>query len=171
MSAAAWRPMTPADLDAVCAVADIVHPAYPEDRAVFEDRLGLYPPGCMVLDRGGGLTAYVLSHPWRRGGPPRLNQRLAALPAGLDTYYIHDLALLPAARGAGAATRLVAMLVDHAAGNGFDSVSLVAVNDSAGFWRRCGFRPLPDPAIDQSLMSYDPAACYMVRDIPICPGA
>ncbi|NEW95116.1 GNAT family N-acetyltransferase, partial [Rhodopseudomonas sp. BR0M22] len=45
---ATWRGMTPADLPAVDAIAAVVHAAYPEDAAVFAERLALHPDGCLV---------------------------------------------------------------------------------------------------------------------------
>ena len=41
--------MRVADLPRVLAVADAVHPAFPEEAAVFEERLQLYPGGCLVF--------------------------------------------------------------------------------------------------------------------------
>jgi len=162
--------MAEADLDRVLAIADIVHPGYPEDLAVFAERLRLYPAGCRVLETGQEIAAYVLSHPWIFGQPPKLNHLLGQLPAQPNTYYLHDIALLPAARGAGAASTLVGTLVEHAAAAGFTNVSLVAVNNSAGFWLRHGFHRVDDPAIDQNVRSYDLAACYMVRHLPNNPS-
>lgn len=94
-----WRPMTATDLPAVKALADLVHVAYPEDETVFADRLTHHPAGCFVLQGADAPVGYVISHPWQFARPPRLNTRLdrPALPP--STYYIHDLALLPAARG------------------------------------------------------------------------
>jgi len=44
--------MTEADLPAALAIAEVVHPNYPEDPAVFTERLALYPRGCLVLVQG-----------------------------------------------------------------------------------------------------------------------
>ncbi len=45
-----WRPMTEADLPAVCDIADRVHVSYPEDDTVFAERLRIYPAGCAVFE-------------------------------------------------------------------------------------------------------------------------
>jgi ribosomal protein S18 acetylase RimI-like enzyme len=198
-----WRPMKTADLPALLAIADVVHPAYPEDAAVFEERLTLFPSGCWVLEhhphlasplkgeghegegapslnalplKGGGwggggtrqgdsLIGYILSHPWTYGAPPALNSLLGAIPMPPNTYYIHDIALLPQARGTGAANIVVAQLIDLAASLGLPNLSLVAVNDSVGFWQRHGFALTPIPALDAKLRSYDDAARFMTRAI------
>jgi len=153
--------MTSADLDAVAAIAASVHPAFPEDAAVFAERLKLYPAGCLMLDGDGGPVAYCLSHPWRAGDPPALNVRLCALPAQPSTYYVHDIALMPQARGSGAAAAVVARLVTLARAERLPTLSLVAVNGSGGFWRRHGFRAVADDMLAARLASYDATATYM----------
>ncbi|WP_338025322.1 hypothetical protein [Bradyrhizobium yuanmingense] len=59
-----WRAMEPDHLPGVRGIADRVHLNYPEDEAVFSERLELYPEGCFVLERArDGLTGYIISHP------------------------------------------------------------------------------------------------------------
>ena len=72
----------------------------------------------------------------------------------------------PEARGSGAGSAIVALLVAAARAAGAPDLSLVAVNDSVGFWRRHGFVPLDDPALAEKLRSYDDAARFMVRSLP-----
>jgi ribosomal protein S18 acetylase RimI-like enzyme len=158
-----WRPMISADLPAALAVADIVHPRYPEDPAIFAERLALYPPGCLVLMRGEDRIGYIVSHPWSYGAPPALNSLLVALPRPPTTYYIHDIALLPQVRGTGAAKTVIARLVNRAEALGLPNLSLIAVNDSVAFWRRHGFAVTPDPALAAKLRSYDESARFMMR--------
>ena len=158
-----WRAMTEADLPAALAIADVVHPNYPEDPAVFAERLALYPRGCLVLVQEDRMIGYIVSHPWRYAEPPALNSLLGALPAKPSTYYIHDIALLSAARGSGAADAVVSRLIAYAKARGFPNLSLTAVNDSAAFWRRHGFVPAPNPELDAKLRSYDEQARFMVR--------
>jgi len=163
--AAFWRPMTPADVPAVMAVAEEVHPDYPEDAAIFAERLTLHPAGCLCLADPQGVAGYVLSHPWRLYDIPALNALLGAIPAGASAYYVHDLALLPRTRGTGAASEIVDRLADQALGSGFAAIALVAVNRSVGFWQRHGFRETHDVALDRKLASYDDAARYMTRTL------
>ncbi len=160
-----WRPMAAADLPLVIAIAERVHPDYPEDDAVFSERLALYPAGCHVLATPRGVHAYLISHPWHFLQPPALGSRLGALPEVPTTYYLHDLALLPEARGCGAAKAIVTPLVAHAQRTGVPNLSLVAVNGSTGFWQRNGFHAHADAALDDKLRSYDDAARLMVRPL------
>ena len=160
-----WRPMTDADLAAVAYIAAEVHPGYPEDAAVFEERLGLYPAGCHVHADGSGITGYILSHPWLDRQPPALNTLLGAIPANADTYYIHDIALLGQSRGQDAARAILNQIIALARQSGFTNLSLVAVNNSAPFWRKHGFEIVPDAALDRKLKSYDAQARFMRRDL------
>ena len=158
--------MALADLPAVMAIAAVVHPDYPEDEAVFAERLRLAPQGCHVLaGKDGALQGYLVSHPWPAGTVPVLNSLLGEIPQGVSNWYLHDLALLPSGRGSGAAGAIVAEIARHAAATGHASLALVAVNASTGFWQRQGFREVHDPALDRKLASYDDAARYMRREL------
>ena len=158
--------MTPADLPAVMRIAAVVHPNYPEDEAVFAERLGLAPAGCLVLaGESGELSGYLISHPWPRGSLPALNSFLKAIPAGTSDWYLHDLALLPRARGGGRAAAGVSRVLSTAQRAGCKAIALVAVNGSAAFWERQGFRRVHDPALAGKLASYDDGARYMMRDL------
>lgn len=158
-----WRAMTTLDLPDVEAIAAEVHPAFPEDIAVFAERQRLYPEGTRLLELDGAPSGYILSHPWRFKSLPALNSLLGAIPEDADTYYLHDLALLPAARGTGAAAMIVGDILRHARLSGFSSASLVAVNGSLPFWYKHGFRILPAPELAEKLSSYEDAAQLMVR--------
>ncbi|MGJ5140890.1 GNAT family N-acetyltransferase [Bradyrhizobium oligotrophicum] len=149
-----WRAMAPGDLADVDGIAARVHPNYPEDQSVFAERLRLHPEGCRVLrGTGAGIAGYVLSHPWYLGRPPSLNLLIGSIPPAASTYYIHDLALLPEARGSGSATVIVEELIRHARALGLTSLSLIAVNGSTPFWERQGF------AVDETAAA-DPTGSY-----------
>lgn len=109
-----WRPMTPTDLPHVLAIAGVVHTAYPEDAAVFAERLQLYPAGCLIWESAGRVVGYGISHPWREGAPAALNALWGEWPAKASTCYIHDIALLPEVRGFGAGSAIVALLLEQA---------------------------------------------------------
>jgi ribosomal protein S18 acetylase RimI-like enzyme len=160
-----WRVMTVADLPAVKALADVVHPHFPEDEAVFANRLALHPYGCGVLQGERAIAGYVVSHPWHFKQPPQLNELLAAPTAPPSTFYIHDLALLPETRRTGAGAIVVAMLAARARLMQLPNMTLVAVNNSVHFWRRQGFDIVVDPTLDRQLRSYDEHASYMRREL------
>ena len=165
-----WEQMTSADIDAICAVAEVVHPAFPEDRAVLAERFALHPEGCLVLRAadgavgGGAVIGYTLTHPWAADTVPPLNTLLGRLPAA-ELYYIHDLALMPAARGLRAGDASVRLLEAHARALGLSRMALVAVNNSGGFWQRQGFEQVQSPHWTQKLASYGDDAAYMVKAV------
>lgn len=152
--------MAAGDLGAVSAVAAVVHPAYPESDAVFAERLRLFPAGCLVLEGDGAVLGYAVAHPWVRAAPPALDTLLGALPAGPGAMLLHDLALLPGARGLGAGREAVRRVAGLAGGL---PLALVAVGGTEAFWRRQGFRAVADPALEALLRGYDPRARYMER--------
>jgi GNAT superfamily N-acetyltransferase len=158
-----WRGLTALDLPDVEAIAAKVHPDFPEDMAVFAERQRLYPEGTRLLELDGVPAGYILSHPWRYKALPALNGLLGAIPDDADTYYLHDLALMPAARGTGAAAMIVGDMLRHAKATGLASASLVAVNGSLPFWYKHGFRALKAPELDDKLNSYEAAARLMVK--------
>lgn len=163
VSAMHWRAMMPADLSVVSIIAAEVHPDFPEDDAVFAERLRLHPAGCCVLVGADGIGAYVVSHPWSALSCPPLNALVGALPADATNYYIHDVALTPGVRGAGHAAEIVATLAGHARSIGCSAMSLVAVNGSAVFWSRHGFAQAKAPSLATKLASYGDDALFMVR--------
>jgi GNAT superfamily N-acetyltransferase len=159
-----WRPMTSQDLAQVQALADVIHVSHPEDPEVLAERQRLYPQGCLMLVEGGRAIGYALTHPWR-AEPPPLNRLLHEIPAGALTYYIHDVALLPEARGRGHAVHAIDRLTAHAREAGFSKASLVAVNRSQSFWEKAGFRVFAVPGLETKLASYGPDAVLMMRDL------
>lgn len=159
----AWRPMRQEDLAQACAIADEVHRAHPEDAEVFADRLALFPQGCLVLEAGGRVAGYTLAHPGLRAAPPALNARLAILPARADCLHVHDIAILPGARGRGAARAAMEMLSALAAREGLPLLALVAIPGTRAFWRGQGFVVVDRPALAAKLASYGAGSRFMER--------
>ncbi len=160
-----WRPMTPQDLGQVPDLADAIHLSHPEDPEVLAERQRLYPQGCFMLDENGHAIGYALTHPWRFAEPPPLNRLLGKIPSPATTYYIHDVALLPEARGKGYAAQIADRLATHAREAGFGNLSLVAVNKSQVFWEKAGFRVIAVPGLGAKLASYGPDATLMLCDV------
>ena len=161
----AWRAMTGYDFSAVFEIANRVHPGFFEAEAVLAEKFALYRNGCYLLEVSEKPAGYVLSHPWILGSLPALDMLLGALPDEADTYYIHDLALLPLTRGVGAAGKIVDGLTKHARAMGFATMSLVAVNGSIPFWEKQGFVIDDRPELASKLAAYEDAARYMVKAI------
>lgn len=186
--------MTERDLPGVMRVANEVHRDLPERESIFRERLVLFPEGSMVLvpeeeengkgreegnddgsdnvSNSGSVVGYVVSFPIRHGRPPALDQPLdeGAIAPEADQYYLHDLAILPAFRGRGAAARCVTHLLNGVARR-YPTTCLISVYSTAPFWARFGFFA-PDPvdggdedeaAFREKLRGYGPGAAYLVR--------
>jgi ribosomal protein S18 acetylase RimI-like enzyme len=158
-----WRAMSAYDLPAVSRIAAEVHPAFPESDEVLGERQRLYHNGAYLLEVNERPAGYVLSHPRTLADLPALDKLLDRLPAAPDTYYIHDLAVLPLARRIGAASFILAALAKHAGAQGFASMSLIAVNGSQGYWERHGFAVAERPELKDKLQSYEESARLMIR--------
>ena len=148
-----WRPMRMVDLGDVAALADRLHPHHPEAPAIFAERLALAPDGCWVLSEAAALLGYAMAHPWTGLAPPPLDTLLGALPVPPGPWHLHDIALAPAARGAGHAAALLRR---------WSPATLVAIAGTGTYWEGQGFRDLPcaDPA---ALASYGAGARFMGR--------
>ncbi|RFB78421.1 GNAT family N-acetyltransferase [Methylovirgula sp. 4M-Z18] len=158
-----WRAMALSDVPVVHELARIVHPSFPEDEAVFAERLVLFPQGCLVLPGADGLQGYMISHPYPARAVPKLNARLGAIPDGATVYYIHDLALSRATRGLRQGAAIAQYVKAIACGLGFADMALVAVNGSERFWHGQGFRAVEDAALAQALLGYGADAQYMFQ--------
>ncbi|WP_181559127.1 GNAT family N-acetyltransferase [Sphingobium xanthum] len=143
-----WRPMRAHDMAAVKAISDAVHGRYTEDEAIYAERLSLHPAGCFVFEEAGRVLGYLIAHPWQAGGVPAFNARLGAIPEKPGSYYLHDLALLPDARGSGAGRAALALIVAQARSEGLGEIWLTAVNGADRYWASQGFEAVeaPDPA-------------------------
>ncbi len=161
----AWRALTGYDFRAVFDIANRVHPDFFEAEAVLAEKFELYRNGCYLLEVSEKPAGYVLSHPWKRGDLPALNTLLGTIPDDADSYYIHDLALLPLTRGLGAARQIVNALTKHARAMGYGTMSLVAVNGSLPFWEKQGFAVEERPELSEKLAAYEDAAHYMVKAV------
>lgn len=161
----AWRAMSGYDFAAVFTIAGKVHPGFFEAEEVLAEKFALYRNGCYLLEVSEKPAGYVLSHPWKLGTLPALNALLGAIPEDADTFYIHDLALLPLTRGLGAAGQIVAALTKHAKAMGYATMSLVAVNGSVPFWEKQGFVIEERPELADKLAAYEDAARFMVKHL------
>ncbi len=162
-----WRPMTETDLDALIAVAAVVHPGYPESRAVFAERLRLYPAGCRVGEAGGAVVGYAVMHPGRLGHPPALDSLLGRVPGDSDCLYLHDVALLPAARGSGLGAAVLEYAHRLAVREGFAWLALTSTPEARGYWDAQAFTPCGEQPAE--LASYGGGMTYMARAVRPAP--
>ena len=162
---AIWRPATTDDLDAVERIGNAIHVNLQERPEVFANKLALFPQGCFVLARNGSLAGYSIAHPWALGSVPALDTLMATLPPSPTCLYIHDVVVLPAARGRGAAGVLVDLYEAVARRNDLPSLALVSVYGTYVFWERFGFQTTADPELAHKLKSYGETARYMRKSL------
>ena len=126
-------------MEAVAVIAARLHPALPERIGVLAEKQRLFPAGCRKLAAGGAMCGYALAHPWMLAQPPALDAFLGGLPAAADCLFIHDVAVLPEARGRGVAAAYLAHAEAVAHAQGWPAMALIAAYGTARLWRRFGF--------------------------------
>jgi GNAT superfamily N-acetyltransferase len=165
-----WAPAAHADLAEIGAIAARIHPELPERPEVFEERWRLFPAGCQVLaDRSGRIAGYGLSYPWKLRAIPPLDAFIGRLPSDADCLYVHDVAVLPEARGQRAAHRYVQWARGAATALHIPSLACVSVYGTYTLWERFGFSTVASPAIENHLGSYGGTARYMVAPVNFEP--
>ncbi len=102
------------------------------------------PEMCAVAESEEGMLGYMLAHPWVPDDLPPLNEPLTKCPPGASCLFIHDLALLPSARGRGLASEMVRRLLATAEAEEMTSASLLSVQGTTEFWARFGFGKRPE---------------------------
>ncbi len=147
------------------AIQGVVHALLPERREIMAEKLGLCPEGCRMLARDGEVMGYGLSHPWRLGAVPALDRPLGAIPDDADCFYLHDVALLPAARGQGAGRAFIDLVRAEARLRGIAALALVSVYGTVPLWGRLGFAVRKVPGLATKLGPYGAEARYMVSDL------
>ena len=157
-----WLPLLPADVESVKRIADIVHPTLPESMEVFLEKVILYPLGCRKLMFDNILSGYGICHPWRLNSVPRVDCFLNTLPPHPDCLYIHDIAILPQARGQNAAGIYIDYIKQLAIEYSIPSIALVSVYGTNVLWNRFGFHGVELTQLDNPLATYGKSAQYMV---------
>jgi len=157
------RLMTMDDLDAVLAIQARAHrPEVHESRASFACKLARAgQTAWLALDEAGRALGYCLALVWHSHLPlPELDAGQVAAVERPDCLYLHDLAVLPEAGGQGVGRHLAGAVCAEAAAQGMAGVLLVALDGSAGWWRRLGWRDLADRTTPAG---YGPGAVVLFR--------
>ncbi len=123
-------------------IEHVQHAAYgddfPESIAVLKSKIAASPHTCFVcLDDQQHVIGYLISHPFHKGSTPKLHEISTAIESA--HLHLHDLAITPAAQGQGLPKLLLDHLFTVLNTMDYQSVSLISVQDSAKFWKKCGF--------------------------------
>lgn len=162
-------PMTAAHISEVVKIqAEAFTPDLRETPEVFANRIARFGEYFRVAYQNGRMVGYVVAFPWKFGDAPVNNQKFPEDLPEPDCFFIHDIALLPDARGGGVARALLEDAYQTAHKLGFDAASLVAVGQSGTYWDRVGFVPnarVSDAKQAYILDIYGPGARLMARPI------
>jgi GNAT superfamily N-acetyltransferase len=157
-----WRLTTATDLEAIQNIANVVHPDLSERPEIFAEKLRLFPEGCFVLVEDRAVLGYAFVHPWRLNDIPKLDAFLLSLPSDPQCILIHDVAVLPQARGKRSSELLVERISRLAKKQNVRFLALVSVYGSHLHWARLGFKLTSNKALARKLASYGETARYMV---------
>ena len=127
------------------------------------EKFNLFPEGCLVMEHmreGGGLLALASVAPQAHPGPQ--STPAPAFPPAPDCLFIHDLAVLPRARGYGATYGLIEIIEKLARKRAIPYLALVSVYGTYPLWGRFGFEVVTDDALAEKLKTYGDQARYMV---------
>jgi hypothetical protein len=161
---ATWESLHAADLPAVDAIANLIHPTLPERIEVLAEKLSLFSRGGWKLVLGHKILGYAIAHPWKIYSVPSLDTFLKNLPNNADCLYLHDIAILPEARGHQAAARCISNLNIVARTLYLPQMACVSVYGSFVLWQRYGFHIVPCPALEQKQHAYGSEAKYMLAN-------
>jgi len=157
--------MADTDLPAVLEIQAVCYThVIPESRESLHAKLNASQSTCLIASLVGNMVGYLIALPWEFSNPPALNAQTCELPSSPSCLYLHDLAVTPEARKSGAGRTLVEAFLTRLKRSGLARASLVAVQDSAPYWERHGFRPVPaaEP-LRAKLSTYGKGVQYMVR--------
>jgi ribosomal protein S18 acetylase RimI-like enzyme len=154
-----WQPITPGDLQTVQEIGDFVHPHIPESFEVLREKYTLFPQGCYKLIRNNKTVGYGISHAWLIQVIPAVDVYLGVLPEHPDCIHVHDIGILPQARGEGAASAYMNIIKDLALSMGIKKLSAVSVYGTEILWGRLGFEVTKTAA---SLDTYGDSGKYLV---------
>ena len=162
VTAAHLEPWRREDLGAMAAIEEVIHADMRERPEVQQEKVALFPRGCFCLHIGDGIAGYAVSHPWRLHESPPLAAFLQALPDPATCLYLHDVAILPTARGFRSAAALLEKLEALARQQGLPAIALTSVYGTEDFWASFGFERSESHGADGS---YGAGAVYMTRRV------
>lgn len=159
--------MADADLPAVLEIQAICYTELtPESKESLHAKLSASQSTCLIASLEGDTVGYLIALPWESSNPPVLNAETCKLPSAPSCLYLHDLAVTPDARQSGAGRALVEAFLTRLLHTGLRRASLVAVQDSAPYWERHGFRVVPQSEpLKAKLSTYGKGVQYMERAI------
>lgn len=132
----------------------------------FSAKLSAYPDFCFMAVQGEIVVGYVVALPWVFGEILDLDGVEYSIPPDPDSVCIHDMAVSPNARKAGAAKQLMDAVLDTAKQRAYERLFLVAIQGASSYWKRNGFEVVDvDESLKRDLSMYGEEATYMTRAV------
>ncbi|WP_277441055.1 GNAT family N-acetyltransferase [Streptomyces sp. SPB162] len=132
-----------------------------EGREVLRSRGRVSPATCFVLEHDGQFGGYLLALPYPSGQCPDLTL-VEASDHTSTNLHAHDFVLTEALRARGLTPQFVRQIEQQARSQGFDRISMVAVQRSHVLWRRLGYALHPEVSLPES---YGTEAVYMSKEL------
>lgn len=161
-----WLPLRSEDLADLDRIGNDMHPLFPERLEVIAEKFALFSEGFRrLVDRQGRMAGYAIGYPWRLWSIGPLDTFIGALPDQADCIYVHDVALLPEARGQSLPGLYLNALRRIAVQRGYRHLSLLSVYGTVPAWERYGFTVASRAEVDAAIAPYGHDARYMVADV------
>ena len=115
---------------------------------------------CFVHMTNEKINSYCLAYPYPKLTPPPLNNLLNEITLSKNIF-LHDLSVTPEFAGNGIARKMLSKLFEICFSQNFNSITLMAVQNSETFWQKFGFKIIksknisPTYGVDSKLMLCD----------------
>jgi len=139
-----------------------------EKHSVMLNRFETFGQYFYVAKNENAIIGYMLSFPWRSGHTPINNQNFPTILQAPDCFYIHDITLLPEARGTGLARAMIEKACETGRSLGFKTISLVAVAQSGDYWDKINFQEHLDIPVEKKnaiIANYGEGSRLMLRPL------
>lgn len=155
------RRLTDADWDEVVALEARAYAesGLSEGREVLRSRGRVSPATCFALEYNGLFAGYLLAFPYPQGRCPDLTLAEASDHKSRNLH-AHDFVITEALRARGLTPHVQRQIEPAVRSQGFDRISMVAVQRSHVLWRRLGYTAHPEVGIPDS---YGTEAVYMSK--------
>ncbi|MEV6007132.1 GNAT family N-acetyltransferase [Streptomyces sp. NPDC051976] len=130
-----------------------------EGRTVLQSRGRVSPDTCFVLEHDGAFGGYLLALPYPPGRCPELTEAEASGHTSANLH-AHDFVITESLRARGLSPHFVRQIEQEARSQGYDRISMVAVQRSHVLWRRLGYAAHAEVGIPES---YGTEAVYMSK--------
>lgn len=139
---------------------------YIESAESFAAKLAAHSDFSFVATDHDVPVGYGVALPWVMGDIPALNGIEYLVPQDSDSLYVHDIAVIPVARGSGVAGLLLETVLEAGRSRGYRQAFLVAVQGAVSYWKRYGFEAVAiNEELQFRLAAYGENATYMVKSL------